>query len=168
MMTSQVSRVACAPMAPRLLQSVTLLRRQPRSQELLNDAADATPLTSVSVLPVWRRSWKCVSERPASASAGRHTRRRKLPSRNGTPVGLVNTSASGGLAVNVACDEPAHRRARTHRRSFASPARSGKKWPMHQPYESGSVTPNAIKIAMRAKQAPVSRSVLILGMKSMK
>lgn len=38
----------------------------------------------------------------------------------------------------------------------------------HQPYESGSETPNAIKIAMRAKQAPVSRSVLILGMKSMK
>ena len=38
----------------------------------------------------------------------------------------------------------------------------------HQPYESGSETPNAIKIARRAKQAPVSRSVLILGMKSMK
>jgi hypothetical protein len=38
----------------------------------------------------------------------------------------------------------------------------------HQPYESGSETPNAIKIAMRAKQPPVSRSVLILGMKSMK
>jgi hypothetical protein len=38
----------------------------------------------------------------------------------------------------------------------------------HQPYESGSVTPNAIKIAMRAKQAPVTRSRLILGMKLMK
>jgi hypothetical protein len=38
----------------------------------------------------------------------------------------------------------------------------------HHPYESGSETPNAIKIAMRAKQAPVSRSVFILGMKSMK
>jgi putative Mn2+ efflux pump MntP len=38
----------------------------------------------------------------------------------------------------------------------------------HQPYESGSVTPHAIKTAMKVKQAPVTRSRLILGMKSMK
>jgi Putative manganese efflux pump len=41
-------------------------------------------------------------------------------------------------------------------------------WLLHQPYESGSVTPHAIKTAMRVKLAPVTRSRLILGMKSMK
>ena len=53
---------------------------------------------------------------------------------------------------------------------FRVSGKEGKKWQVarHQPYESGSVTPNAIKIAMRAKQTPVSRSVSILGMKSMK
>jgi hypothetical protein len=45
---------------------------------------------------------KCVSDRPAPASAGLHARCRKLPSRNGAPVGLANTTAPGGLAMNLA------------------------------------------------------------------
>ncbi len=63
--------------------------------------------------------------------------------------------------------DPGHRRADLPE-VFGVPGEEREEVVGDQPYESGSVTPNAIKIARRVKQAPVSKSVLILGMKSMK
>ena len=89
-------------------------------------------------------------------------------SRNGYLTSKMASSAPGHDAWCVACFTARPTRARGSAEVFRVSGKEREEVARHQPYESGSVTPNAIKIAMRAKQAPVSRSVLILGMKSMK
>src|SRR6266566_2839378 len=46
------------------------------------------PAVAVRMLPVWRRSWKWISGRPALVSAGNPMRRRKLLRRSRVPRGL--------------------------------------------------------------------------------
>ena len=73
-----------------------------RSPDLPNDAPNATPLTSVRLLPVCRRSWKWILGSPAAASALSQTRRRKFPRRRGAPFGPVKIRWSSPSCVKQA------------------------------------------------------------------